>query len=458
MLPTVFLLSTASGIFLVSSYPWGVRLALGSSLLALAAVWRVLDRAKAQSREFKLNLQEALRLRHGVLDEESLIARAREGVFQTDAQDVQHSDDLSVVRLLLEDSPSGILILSADQQVQHFNSKIARWFKRDFEKGGYHTLKEWFRDPRIEAAFDLALKSLAPSREVFELVIPGKTEVVHPFEFLFHPISGSATRMAILVTDRHESQKGAWQSEWVAHFSHEVRTPLTAIQGYTDLLLGDLRKMGLQPGASVSPQWNEDAVSQLQIIRRNTERLLDLSQDLLELSSLEAQQNAAPLRPALFREWVDAGQITHQVGQTLQPLLDKKQMKLRVENTEDLHPVDADPFRLEQVLLNLIENAIKYSRVESEIQVRWKNLGEKEVVLEVLDQGEGIPRETLPWVFERFYRADRSRGRSTGGAGLGLAIVRQIAEMHGGRVEAESSPEKGSVFRVYWPAALDSQG
>lgn len=422
-------------------------------VLVLASLIGVLVRDRLRAQRFRDSLLEMAQVSGShARDEASLLAWVNETRVHSTESNQQHLQDLSLLQILLADSPSGILVVDASQQVQHYNSRIASWFKRDAQMGGDRTLKEWFRDPRIESTFQQALSDRELRQLNLELTLPSKSETVHTFSVLFHPLQAGDDRVVVLFNDLTEdSSFPLWQSDLVANFSHEVRTPLTAIQGYTDLILDDLKNGRVQ---SAPEEFRQESESHLQVIRRNTERLLDLAQDLLELSSLDSQKKAGNQKLSIFREWVDAGRVTQGVLETLRPLQKQKNVWVNAQVPSDLLPLDADPFRLEQVLLNLIENAIKYSPPGQKVEVLWRSSPAREVVLEVVDRGQGISKDKLPWIFERFYRADHSRQRTTGGAGLGLAIVKLIAELHGGRVEVESTPERGSVFRVFWPAAV----
>jgi len=132
--------------------------------------------------------------------------------------------------------------------------------------------------------------------------------------------------------------------------------------------------------------------------------------------------------------------------------LGEKNLKVIVYLSQDASPIRADETRLQEVLYNLLENAVKYSRENGEIRVQAARRG-SEIVLSVSDDGIGISKDDLPRIFERFYRADKARTRELGGTGLGLAIVKHIAQLHGGRVEAESEPGRGTSIRVVLPIA-----
>lgn len=222
--------------------------------------------------------------------------------------------------------------------------------------------------------------------------------------------------------------------DFVANVSHELRTPLTAIKGYTETLMLDQEA---KPGPSSEKEY-------LAIIARNAERLMNLMGDLLELSALESSL-------LLHKEPISTKEITDRVLKQLEPRFNKKNQttELKVEALS----VNADPNRVEQVLINLLDNASKYTPDGGKISVSWEldRKGGKDCFLKVQDSGPGISVEHLARLFERFYRVDKARSREQGGTGLGLAIVKHIMQRHEGAVWVESSPGSGSLFTCRFP-------
>ena len=218
------------------------------------------------------------------------------------------------------------------------------------------------------------------------------------------------------------------KKDFVLNVSHELRTPLTAIKGYAEALEdeGDARTR-----------------SYAETINRHTDRLIRIVEDLISLATLEEKGLAyEPVR-------VNLNEIAESVVRIFEPKAKEKNLELRLEAAADLPPVDGDPFRLEQMFINLVDNAIKYTEKGS-VRVRLEK-AEGGVVAEVGDSGIGIPEDDQSRIFERFYVVDKSRSRKTGGTGLGLSIVKHIVLLHGGRVDLQSSPGVGSRFRVYLP-------
>ena len=223
------------------------------------------------------------------------------------------------------------------------------------------------------------------------------------------------------------------REEFVANVSHELRTPLSLIKGYVETLLD---------GAQNNP---EVASRFLKIIERNTQRLDFLIQDLLTISALESGRMQLSLSP------VNVFLLTEKVLGDLSLNADAKHISLMNELPELM--VNGDFNRLDQVLANLVDNAIKYGRPNGSVVVGGKKLDDGRLEVFVRDDGPGIPAESLDRVFERFYRVDKARSRDQGGTGLGLAIVKHLVQAHGGEVRAASEPGKGATFYFTLPSS-----
>ena len=222
------------------------------------------------------------------------------------------------------------------------------------------------------------------------------------------------------------------RSDFVANVSHELRTPLSILRGYVETLLDN-------PKPS-----REELARILAIMERHSKRLGLLVQDLLSLAQLESSNATLALSVVRVEE------LFNNVVRDWREKLAAKNLKVIVDVSPDASTLRADETRLQEVLYNLLENAVKYSREKGQIQLQAGRRG-PETVLSVSDDGTGISKEDLPRIFERFYRADKARSRELGGTGLGLAIVKHIAQLHGGRVEAESELGKGTTIRVVLP-------
>jgi two-component system phosphate regulon sensor histidine kinase PhoR len=220
--------------------------------------------------------------------------------------------------------------------------------------------------------------------------------------------------------------------DFVANVSHELRTPVQMVKGFAETL---------EEGALDDP---EQARRFVGIIARNASRMESLIDDLLSLASLEREG-----RDWLGSERSDIAAILQAAREAIAPKAESKDIRIELDCEEALS-ARLDPGLVEQALINLIDNAVKYSPPSTLVRVSAR-AEEGKLVIEVRDQGIGIPARDLPRVFERFYRVDKARSRELGGTGLGLAIVRHIALAHGGEASVESWEGEGSTFRIAIP-------
>ncbi|MGN6733049.1 MAG: ATP-binding protein [Candidatus Binatia bacterium] len=241
------------------------------------------------------------------------------------------------------------------------------------------------------------------------------------------------------VTDikRFESMR----SDFVANVSHELRTPLTAIRGYVETLM------------HMPPSDPKESRQFLAIIDRHSERLSRLTQDLLTLSDLESGKIQLSLQP------LDASQLIQRVLEVFWDQAARKQVKLTQRIEPQLPNLLGDFDRLQQLFINLIDNALKYTPSGGEITLEARSLpprngGTTQIEIAVIDTGAGIPEKDLPRLTERFYRVDKARSRDLGGTGLGLAIVKHIIQAHKGDLTIESVVNRGTTVRVRLAAAL----
>jgi two-component system, OmpR family, phosphate regulon sensor histidine kinase PhoR len=244
---------------------------------------------------------------------------------------------------------------------------------------------------------------------------------------------GEMTGAVVLFHDITELKRvDQIRREFVANVSHELRTPLSILHGYIEVLLDEPDTSG------------EELARILSIMERHSKRLQRLVNDLLSLAQLESSE----AKLELSRVRVD--ELFNNLIRDWKERLAAKNLKMIVDLPLESLTLHADGTRLEAVLHNLLDNAVKFSREKGQIQLRAGRHG-SDIVLSVADNGLGISKEHLPRIFERFYRVDKARSRELGGTGLGLAIVKHIAQLHGGRVEADSEPGRGTTIRVVLP-------
>ncbi len=218
------------------------------------------------------------------------------------------------------------------------------------------------------------------------------------------------------------------KKDFVTNVSHELKTPLTAIKGFAETL---------------EDRAGEEAAPALRTIRRNADRMIAIVDDLLVLSELEEKA------PRLEKEPVDMRASAAAVIAIFEKAAAAKGLALTVEAEPALPAVPADPYQMERLLLNLVDNAVKYTE-KGHVVVGLRRAG-GHLVIEVSDTGPGIPEEHLPHIFERFYVVDKARSRKTGGTGLGLSIVKHIALAHGGSIDVASRLGEGTTFKVTLP-------
>ncbi|WP_019153606.1 sensor histidine kinase, partial [Robertmurraya massiliosenegalensis] len=217
------------------------------------------------------------------------------------------------------------------------------------------------------------------------------------------------------------------RSEFLASISHELRTPLTYIKGYADIV----NKRNLS---------DEDKRKYLNIIAEETNRLSVLIKELFDLAKMD--QNTF----VIHKETIDLNLFFKKMEQKLAPAFLEKMIELKQECESNLSLM-ADPLKLEQILLNLLDNAMKYSSEGSKVALKaWKYKSFIHITVE--DNGKGIPEKDLPYIFNRFYRVDKARTRSLGGSGLGLAIVQELTHAHGGKIFVTSKENSGTRFEL----------
>jgi two-component system, OmpR family, phosphate regulon sensor histidine kinase PhoR len=226
------------------------------------------------------------------------------------------------------------------------------------------------------------------------------------------------------------------RTEFVANVSHELRTPLTAIQGYVETLLA-----GTGGDAEQEHRF-------LEVVHRHAERLGRLLNDLTDLSNIELGRVSLEIEPTMLDEVLDPTLAV------VQPAADARTIAVDADLASDLPAVLADHDRLQQILINLLDNAVKYTPEGGRVSIRARLAGPSRVEVAISDTGVGIPARDLPRVTERFYRVDKARSRELGGTGLGLAIVKHLVQAHGGQLRIVSELGRGTTVSFTLPAAL----
>ena len=341
--------------------------------------------------------------------------------------DHQVSRESAEMRAVFTALTEAVVVLDHTQRVRFCNPA----FEKLFAGGRPGTpITEIVRDAdiadTIQAALehnDVRAQEINRASKDFQLVavpITSEREEIRGVVAIFHDIS-------------RLKQTDEIRRDFVANVSHELRTPLSIFRGNLEALLED-ENLG-----------HDETRHIYSTMKRHSDRLNRLVEELLTLARLEAKETSLEFVP------MDADTFLHRVARDWSKRLSKKNLRLEVQTENNLPPFRADEFRLEQVMQNLLDNAVNYSPDGGKITVRATKHDEQ-IVLSVADEGVGISSEDLPRIFERFYRADKARSRELGSTGLGLSIVKHIAQLHGGDVRAESELGKGTTIRVALPA------
>jgi two-component system phosphate regulon sensor histidine kinase PhoR len=339
---------------------------------------------------------------------------------------------------MLEALPEPVLALDASRGLLRANVAARGLF------GSAAELPALLRNPALLERLDRAEAERAPQQVELALSVP----IERLLSAWIVPVDleerTARIRTLVVLRDRtREATLERMRADFVANASHELRTPLSSLIGFIETLRGPAE-------GDVSAQRRF-----LAIMHEQAERMRRLLDDLLSLSQIEMAEHAPPTRS------IDAGRVVRRVADEFEPRVAARNQRLEVTIGEALPPVTGDEDQLAQVVMNLLDNAVKYGREAGVIRVSaqrvlpvtgtGKGARRPGIAIVVEDDGVGILPEHLPRLTERFYRVDAGRSRAVGGTGLGLAIVKHIVNRHRGRLDIESQPGKGSVFTVWLP-------
>lgn len=346
-----------------------------------------------------------------------------------EAKVTEITEDRARLQAILSSMVEGVLVLDRDSKILLMNAAIERMFQLESSTAVGRLLIEVFRHHQLHQLVQKVLESeVEPSEEIVMAVPEERIFTVQA------SVSQKGGIAAVLVFHDVTNLKRLERvrKDFVANVSHELRTPLTSIKGYIEALID---------GAKDDPQ---KCAEFLGIIEKHADQLNALLSDLLQLSTIESGQYQ------WRRGSVSVSDLIGKAVHLLRPLAEKKGQAILVSPAEGVGPVIGDADKLTEVLINLIDNAIKYTPDGGRITVEARPR-ESAVEIAVSDTGIGIPSKEISRIFERFYRVDRARFREIGGTGLGLSIVKHIVEAHGGKVSVESQIGKGSRFVVSLP-------
>jgi two-component system phosphate regulon sensor histidine kinase PhoR len=347
--------------------------------------------------------------------------------------DTQHSLLSSVVSGMRE----GLLLIGPDRRVRLANGALIRILDLTLDPRG-RLLEEVVRHPAVLNGVEEAFSGAGETREsILRVPATGRAFELHVTPLKSTGGAGQGVLVLFLDITRLEKLETV-RREFVANVSHELRTPLTSIMAFVENMLDG--------GAGTA----EEAQRFLGIISKHADRMSALIDDLTDLSLIETGAVRLELRR------LDAAPVVREVVEQLRPQAAERQVEIATDLPGPV-PLVADRRRLEQMLINLIGNAIKFNREGGEIHVRAV-LKSEETLIRIEDTGIGIAAESLEKIFNRFYRAQRERPADVGGTGLGLAIVKHLMRLHGGSVGVESELGRGSTFRLSFPQQHPGSG
>ena len=357
-----------------------------------------------------------------------LAYRAERALVQRDRRVQAERDKLAQFLSAIEASPNGVLLLDDFDQIEWCNKVAAEHFGLDPARDRLQRITNLVRAPVFvaylqEGRYEQPVSYPNPRA-------PGTLSVlIKPY--------GQGLKLVLSRDITERERADAMRRDFVANVSHEIRTPLTVLAGFVETL-------------ATLPLTELERTRVLSLMQQQTERMQALVADLLTLAQLEGSP-----RPSA-EGWTDAGVLLARALAEAQGL-----SAGRHALSFDVAPavqIAGSPTELQSALGNLVSNAVRYTPEGGRIEVRWIDASDGGGGFEVRDSGPGIAREHLPRLTERFYRVDNGRSREAGGTGLGLAIVKHVMQRHGGEIEIESEPGRGSRFRLRLPGLRVRRG
>lgn len=337
------------------------------------------------------------------------------------------------LRAVLNGMEEPVIVLAPDLTIKSLNPAAERFFQIDMEETRGSDLLKIIRSSPLHR---FASHTLKTGRSLVETLVIDQMGPKHMqiHSSILKNIHGGTRGVLLVLNDVTQlKQLEQVQKDFVSNVSHELRTPITSIKGYVETLLDN-------------PDQSAEQLSRfLPIIDRHTERLNSIIDDLLTLSRIEQNQ-----QNSLEREVLPLADLMSSALTACRPRAQRKGITLRNTYQGD-EVITVHPLLAEQALINLIDNAVKYSPENTEITLSAEPMvNPAGAAVSVEDQGPGIPLADQERIFERFYRVDKARSRAAGGTGLGLSIVKHIAESHGGWVKLKSTPGRGSCFTLFF--------
>jgi two-component system phosphate regulon sensor histidine kinase PhoR len=416
--------------------------AIVAAVLAAVVGFYVSRRISGQMRQIKVGAE---RLAAGDFTQRLFVPRVEE--FASVAESInQMAEDLDdkLRRLthernereaVLASMVEGVLAVDTDERVIAVNAAAARLLDTDPAAAEGKSIQEIVRNPALQHVVAQTLGGHRPVEADIVMRVGAEERNLQANGTLLHgDDEGDDVGAVVVLNDVTRLKRlEAVRRDFVANVSHELKTPVTSIKGFAETL---------EDGALDDPSAARRFV---RIISGQADRLNSIIEDLLALSTLEQSGDS----PLLQLEEADLCDVVAVALEVCGPKAEAKSIELRDDCPGRLLARVSPPL-LEQAVVNLIDNAVKYSAEGATVVVTLEERGD-EVIVSVIDEGQGVAREHLPRLFERFYRVDKARSRDLGGTGLGLAIVKHVAQIHGGRVSVDSVLGRGSTFRIHLP-------
>ncbi len=400
------------------------------------SVTRPLERMTTAAQRMS-NMDETIRVPEDRRDEIGALARA------LNRMSANLQEQLELVRRngerlqdVLDHMPSGVVMIGADGRITLYSRQAERLLGRDSRGSVGRSYTDIKQHQDLVAFIREGLETKSPLYREVNVYDPEERLLQASLIPLTHN-GGDEPGLLLVLEDVSAIRRlERMRSEFVANVSHELKTPVAAVKGFAETLLA---------GAMND---EETARSFLTIIHDESERLNRLIGDILELSQIESRRSPLQFSP------IDCTAFLTRIRELIAPEAAKKRIELEWQSEEGLY-LEADEDRLGQIVINLLQNGINYTPEGGKVRLNAESYaaedGEERVRIAVSDTGIGIPKKDLPRIFERFYRVDKARSRSSGGTGLGLSIVKHLVELHHGTIRVESEIGTGSQFVLELP-------
>ena len=421
-----------------------LKIALGGCIIALLAAgisWIISRRISRPIEQMKKGAERfaggdlSHRLSSPVTDEMAGLADAmNQMAAQLDNRIETISRQRNQLETVLASMQEGVIAVDTEERIININRAAAQLFENEPSNCQDKSIQEVIRSPALQQFIRRAVINPIPVAEEDIIVFQTEERVIHAKS---SPLLDAGRRQLgtlLVLNDVTQLRRlENMRRDFVANVSHEIKTPLTAIKGFVETL---------QQGKVDKAEENERF---LEIIQKHVDRLNTIVEDLLTLSRIEQEDE----RKEINFQQVKIEDIFQAALQLCRSKAEEKKIRIDLD-CEKNATANFDPTLIEQAVVNLLDNALKYSEPQSTVLLKASRQN-SEVIIGVQDHGIGIAQKHLPRLFERFYRVDKARSRNMGGTGLGLAIVKHIAQAHYGHVEVESKLGEGSLFRIHLP-------